>query len=83
MEESEMDYYPHLDLLLMALAGLVLCLMASVGTRWDRKRKGEPPRYMGYVKPDVYRSIHGYDPTMRDWAPKMGTVVPRGGFGNE
>lgn len=78
-----MDYNPQLDLLLMALAGLVLCLMASVGTRLDRKRKGEPPRYLGHVKPDHYRAIHGYNPTLVDWAPKMGTIVPRGGYGNE
>lgn len=78
-----MDYNPQLDLLLMALAGLVLCLMASIGTRWERKRKGEPPRYLGYVKPQHYKDIHGYSPVMQDWAPKLGTIVPRGGYGNE
>lgn len=76
-------YNIHTDLLLMAAFGLLLILMALVGTRLQTKKRGEPPRYLGYVKPDRYRVIHGYDPTMRDWAPKHGTIVPRGGYGNE
>lgn len=78
-----MEYNPHTDLIIMAGFGLLLILIALVGTWWERRNRVEPPRYMGYVKPDVYRTIHGYDPTMRDWAPKMGTIVPRGGYGNE
>jgi len=74
-------YNVETDLLLMAAFGLILILMGLVGTR--KQRKTEPPRYMGYVKPERYRTIHGYSPVMRDWAPKLGTVVPRGGYGNE
>lgn len=70
----------------VAILGAVFLILGLIGwylVRREQKAKGEPPRYLGYVKPDRYRVIHGYDPTMRDWAPKHGTIVPRGGYGNE
>lgn len=58
-------YNPHTDLLLMAAFGLTLILVALIGARLDRKRKGwQCPPWLGTTTAGHYRALHGYRPEM-------------------
>lgn len=61
-------YNVETDVIVMLVFLGFLCLMAAVGTWWNRRGQQEPPRWAedanGPVNARVVKRIRGYDPVL-------------------